>query len=338
MKGVARKGDKLSKGGVIVTASGDVGSDGIPVARVGDTVSCKKHGIKKIASGASSVSTNSKPTARIGDKTTCGCTIITGSSKRLVGNSTGGGGSVPAPSAQFTKPPDTPVKIPPATEQKNAVAHVAYVNNPGASRNRVAAENGVKENYAGTPDTDGIEDTEPPKKCSNGHDANVLGFLNRILGEAAKGQWRETGQRGNPSNQNIINIWKSLGYPSSGMWASDQTAWCAGFVNWALKECGLPYSKEAGARNTVSKAPGLGFTTVAISDMQPGDIVLWSFSHVNFCYTASGGKYTFVGGNQTPDDKTKNNNPSDGSVTISWKSGWTPARGGIVAVVRPQCK
>jgi hypothetical protein len=121
------------------------------------------------------------------------------------------------------------------------------------------------------------------------------------------------------------------------MWASDQTAWCAGFVNIALKESGLPYAKEAGARNTIAKAPGLGFKTVSVSEMEPGDIVLWSFSHVNFCYTASGGKYTFCGGNQTPQGPGKNN-PSDGDVTISWPNGWTPSRGGIVAVVRPQCK
>ena len=338
MKGVARKGDKLSKGGEIVTASGDVFSDGKAVARVGDTVNCKKHGVKKIVDGSSSVSTNNKRTARIGDKASCGCTIITGSSQRLIGDDTGDNGAIPAPSAAFTKPPDTPVKLAPETEQKNAVNHVVYLNNPSASRNPIAAENGVKENYAGTPDTDGQIDTEPPKKCSNGHEATVLNFLKKILDEAANGQWRETGQGGKPSNQNITNIWKSLGYPTSGMWASDQTAWCAGFVNLALKESGLPYSKEAGARNTIAKAPALGFTKVAISDMQPGDIVLWSFSHVNFCYTANNGKYTFVGGNQTPDDKTRTNNPSDGSVTISWKSGWTPARGQIVEVVRPQCK
>lgn len=337
MKGVARKGDKISHGGEIITASGDVMSDGKQVARVGDKVVCKKHGNVTIVSGAGTVTTNTRPTARIGDKTSCGATIITGSSKRLIGDSTGDNGAIPAPSAVFTKPPDNPVKLAPETEQKNAVNHIVYLNNPSASRNTIAAENGVKENYAGTPDTDGQVDTEPPKKCSNGHEATVLKFLKAVLAEADNGQWRETGQRGKPSNQNITNIWKSLGYPTTGMWASDQTAWCAGFVNLALKESGLPYAKEAGARNTISKAPGLGFTTVAVADMQPGDIALWSFNHVNFCYTAQDGKFTFVGGNQTPKGAGKNN-PSDGDVTISWPSGWTTSRGGIVTVVRPQCK
>lgn len=339
MKGVARKGDKLSKGGEIVSASGDVQSDGIAVARVGDTVNCKVHGVKKIAGGASTVASNQKATARIGDKTTCGCEIIGGSGQRLIGDDPGSVSSedVPAPSAAFTKPPDTPVKLAPQTEQKNAVAHVVYLNNPQRFSNPVAAENGVKQNYAGTPDTEGMVDPEPPKKCSDGHEATVVPFLKKILAEANNGVWRETGQRGKPSNPNIIGIWKSLGFPSSGIWASDQTAWCAGFVNFALKESGLPYLKEAGARNLVAKAPSIGFKSVSVSEMQPGDIVLWSFSHVNFCYTAQGGKYSFVGGNQTPQGAAKNN-PDDGSVTNSWPSGWTPSRGGIVAVVRPQCK
>ena len=66
---------------------------------------------------------------------------------------------------------------------------------------------------------------------------------------------------------------------------------------------------------------------------QPGDIVLWNFSHVNFVYTADNGKLTFVGGNQSP--KNKGNNPNDGDVTISWPGGWTSAKGGIVGIFRP---
>jgi hypothetical protein len=164
-----------------------------------------------------------------------------------------------------------------------------------------------------------------------------VNFLKKILAEAATGAWRETGQNGKPSNPNILGIWKTLGYPSSGIWASDQTAWCAGFVNFALKESGLPYAKEAGARAMIPKGKSLGFTDVNIADMQPGDIVLWNFGHVNFCYTASGGKFSFVGGNQTPQGASKSN-PNDGAVTHSWPTGWTPSRGGIAAVIRPQCK
>jgi hypothetical protein len=75
---------------------------------------------------------------------------------------------------------------------------------------------------------------------------------------------------------------------------------------------------------------------VNVADMQPGDIVLWSFGHVNFCYTANNGRFTFVGGNQTPTG-SGGSNPDDGDVTNSWKTGWTISRGGITAVVRPQC-
>ncbi len=179
-------------------------------------------------------------------------------------------------------------------------------------------------------------DPEPPKKCADGHDATVIPFLQKILAEAAKGSWRESGQRGNPSNPNITNIWHSLGFPSSGIWMSDQTAWCAGFVNLALKESGLAYLKEANAQNMISRAPSIGMISIPVDQMQPGDICLWSFHHVNFCYTANNGKFSFVGGNQTPTG-SGGNNPSDGDVTNSWPSGWTPSRGGIVAVMRPKC-
>jgi uncharacterized Zn-binding protein involved in type VI secretion len=340
MKPVARLGDKISHGGQIITASDDTTADGIKVARVGDKAACAKHGTVTIVTGAGALTTNNKLTARIGDKTSCGATIVTGSSQRVIGDDTGSASDTPAPSAAFTKPPDYPVKVDPATEKKNNASHAAYIANPSASRNPVAAENGVKESYAGTPDTSGqIDPPGPPKKCSKGHEATVINFLNKILEESAKGMWRESGQGGRPSNPNILGIWKSIGYPSTGIWTSDQTAWCAGFVNVALKESGLPYAQEAGARNMINvRGPQLGFVKVPISDMQPGDIVLWNFSHVNFCYTANGGKYTFVGGNQTPEGTSRKNNPDDGSVTISWKSGWTPARGGIEAVIRPQCK
>ena len=339
MPPVARLGDKISHGGEIITASDDTTADNIKVARVGDLVSCAIHGVNKIVTGANQLTTNNRLTARIGDKTECGASIVTGSPQRTIeDNPNIENDTIPALSSSVKKPPDRPVTLSPATETKNGVNHVAYLNNPSNYKNAEAAANGVKENYAGTPDTDGQIDPEPPKKCENGHEATALVFLQKILAEAAKGMWRETGQGGRPSNPNIINIWKSLGYPSTGMWASDQTAWCAGFVNLALKESGLPYVKDAGARNTMARLKGLGFQEVSVANMQPGDIVLWSFSHVNFCYTAQGGKYTFVGGNQTPDDKTKTNNPSDGSVTVSWKTGWTSSRGGIVTVLRPQCK
>lgn len=345
MRGVARLGDPIYHGsdnrGSITSASGDTKVDGKGVARQGDTASCSRHGTVTITSGSSIVLTNGKPTARYQDTLSCGAVIGNSpshvSTTRLIGDEVPSF-DPPAPtSAVFTKPADKPVTTDPVVDKKNEETHSSYVSNPSAYSNSEAASNGVKENYAGTPETDGQIDPEPPKQCADGHEATVIKFLQKVLAEAAKGEWRESGQGGKPSNPNITNIWKSLGYPTTGMWASDQTAWCAGFVNFALKESGLGYLKEAGARNLIKRAGEVSMTQVDVKDMQPGDIVLWSFSHVNFCYTANNGRYTFVGGNQTPDDGSRTNNPSDGSVSISWKTGWSQNRGGIVAVVRPGC-
>lgn len=112
--------------------------------------------------------------------------------------------------------------------------------------------------------------------------AAVLSFLTTCLGEGS--QWYETGMGGAPSNPKITNIWKEIGVGTTGPWASDQTAWCAGFVNFALKKSGLAWIPQAGAKATAAALGPLNATRVDINDMQPGDIVLWSYSHVNFCY------------------------------------------------------
>lgn len=111
--------------------------------------------------------------------------------------------------------------------------------------------------------------------------AAVLSFLASC---ANKGEWVETGMGGGASNPKIVGIWKDLGFPQSGIWKSDQTAWCAGFVQYVLKQSGLKWMPEAGARNTIANAAKLGGQKIPIDQMQPGDIVLWSYSHVNFCY------------------------------------------------------
>jgi len=115
--------------------------------------------------------------------------------------------------------------------------------------------------------------------------AAVLPLLQQYLQQASTGAWDETGMGGNPSNPKIINIWKDIRVGSTGMWTSDQTAWCAGFVQHVLKQSGLNWIPEAGARNTIARASMFGATQVPIAEMQPGDIVLWSYSHVNFVYS-----------------------------------------------------
>lgn len=233
-------------------------------------------------------------------------------------------------SAFANTPVDPPITVDPVVQAAADAAVAAYVANPSASYNTTAQANGVKGDYQEPPDV--VAETGQAPSSAAAQD--LIPFLAQVLDEAGRGMWRESGQGGAPSNKNILGVWNQLGFPASGCWLTDQTAWCAGFVNFALKKCGYRYVQTASAKAISQTPTKWNATQVPIDQGQPGDIVLWSFSHVNFIYTASGGKYTFVGGNQTP-TSGKNNNPSDGDVTISWPSGWTQSRGNIASIWRP---
>jgi hypothetical protein len=185
------------------------------------------------------------------------------------------------------------------------------------------------------PADEGVKD-QPETKC-DGNKPTVVPFLTQCLQEASKGGWRETGQGGKPSNPNILNIWKNIGLSFS----SDQVPWCAGFACFAMKQSGLKWMREAGARNLAGKLVGFdpGYKEVTGQALKPGDLVLWSVGHVNFVYTANNGRYTYVGGNQAPGNGA---NPpvrdpqNDGDVTISYKGGHD-GRSGIAKVIRLDC-
>lgn len=229
---------------------------------------------------------------------------------------------------------DPAVTIDPAIQASLEAASKVYIANPSDSSRGQAAENGVKGNYNPPPGDNGElgegKELPPSSEAAAG---DIIPFLNKILEEAKRGMWRESGQGGRPSNPNITGIWKNLGFwdgKGTPCWSTDQTAWCAGFVNFALKNSGYKYYQCAGAKQTAN----LMGSEVNYKDAQPGDVVLWPFSHVNFIYTRQGNKVTFCGGNQTP-SSGKNNNPSDGDVTISWPSGYDLSKGGI-RVFRPK--
>ena len=223
------------------------------------------------------------------------------------------------------------VKLNPATQAEINASTQNYVNNPDQFRNEAASADGVKGNYAGTPD----DNTDTPGLVAGTTSTDIVSFLSTTLHEASQGMWRESGQGGKPSNPNIIKIWPNLGYPATGAWASDQTAWCMGFVNFVLKGSGYKYVQTASAKALPDNPGRWGATQVPKEQAQPGDIAFWSYRHVNFVYTAKNGKFTFVGGNQSP---AGGNNPNDGSVTISypggaaagtptWVSCWRPSKG-----------
>jgi predicted chitinase len=226
--------------------------------------------------------------------------------------------------------PSPPVEIEYKLEEENEAVTNDYVANPTKYYNPQGEENGVKPNVPPPPKDSG----KGQSLKSDAASTDIQVFLQKQLELTAQnGYWKETGMGGKPSNQNILRVWSDLGFPNSGAWKSDQTAWCMGFVAWTLKQCGYRYFQTAGARAIRDSTSKFGATKVDIKDAQPGDIVLWDFSHVNFVYTAKNGNLTFVGGNQG--GKAKDNNPNSGDVTQSWPGGWSPGRGGIAGIWRP---
>lgn len=193
---------------------------------------------------------------------------------------------------------------------------------PNSFYNGLASADGVKGNYS--PAEDGVDITNPTNTGTISTSTSTLGinglidFLTNVLSEADRGLWRETGQGGSASNSNITGIWNNLGYPNSSPWNTDQTAWCMGFVNFALKSSGNKFVKTASAAAITQNPAAWDAVQVPKDQAQPGDIAFWSYRHVNFVYTTTGGKYTFVGGNQSP---KASNNPNDGDVTKSYPSG-----------------
>ena len=242
----------------------------------------------------------------------------------------------------------TPIRPSPPREMDYEIEDVneeltqQYIDNPSAFSNPVAATDGVKQNFAGTPKDDGKGQSLIAPQNAGGNskgnssntDGNLYNFLSKQLDLAKGGYWSETGMGGAASNQNILRIWSDLGYPKSGIWLTDQTAWCAGFVNWVLKQNGYSYVQTASAAAFVEKPDQWKFTKITnFADAQCGDVCFWKYRHVNMVYTNNGGKLTFVGGNQA--DKAANN-PSGGGCTQSWPGGYSlPGNGSLVAILRP---
>lgn len=75
MKNIIRVGDTLNPyGGKVLT--GSYSAYGCPVACVGDTVMCHKHGENKIIEGTPNSTINNKPIALDGYHCACGCTLV----------------------------------------------------------------------------------------------------------------------------------------------------------------------------------------------------------------------------------------------------------------------
>jgi uncharacterized Zn-binding protein involved in type VI secretion len=70
-------GDKTSHGGTVVSAQSMMTIDGIPVATIGDKVTCPKcKGTHEIVQGGGNIRLMGRELAREGDKTSCGATLV----------------------------------------------------------------------------------------------------------------------------------------------------------------------------------------------------------------------------------------------------------------------
>lgn len=333
MPAVHRLGDANTGGGIVESIpQGTVYANNKLVSI--DTSGVSGHSLHLptvTANGSPSVFVNNIPVNRQDDPDACGHGRATGSPDVYVGNTIPGA----PPLLTFNKPDS-----PPARGGSPDPNLPAYQKNPGAFKNPGAAAVGAKENNPGTPPEQKVEDNEVVKcdKEKGGGEASALvSFLGKCVSEASTGTWRESGQHGKPSNPNIINMWKNIGIT---WFPSDQTPWCAGFVNFALKSSGFKFLKEANAFAMGKRCAEYEGKIISTSEMKAGDLVIWSCGHINVCYTASGGRFTFVGGNQAPG---KGATPpvrdpgNDGDVSISYPTGWIPSLGGIQTVIRINC-
>jgi hypothetical protein len=256
----------------------------------------------------------------VGATTARGFAIGKASTTVFAGNTSGGFIAVPI------SPPVVvvPELITIASKQVND-----YISNPTKYYNSSAAGDGVKKNYRGTIDDVGGAISQLPTTAVA---SNIVPFLEKILKEAARGQWRETGQGRRTSNSNILEIWRNLGFANVNPWNTDQTAWCMGFVNFVLKAAGYRYVQTASAAAITTNSKLWNAVQIPKDKAQPGDIAFWSYRHVNFVYTANNGRYSFVGGNQSPQ---ASNNPNDGDVTNNWPTGTTASNPNWVSCWRP---
>lgn len=176
----------------------------------------------------------------------------------------------------------------------------------------------------------------PPAGLVAQHNGDIKAFLDARLAEAQT--WtRGQAPLGPGGNQNIVGIFKDLG---CGAWAqTEATPWCAGFVNFTLKNTGYKYTQDLGVAS-IYRNPGKygavglgngikyqrGTTATNWQSAVAGDIAIWDYgnpagSHINFVYANLGNTLQFCGGNQG--GKTvNNNNPSGSSVTNGSK--WNP--------------
>jgi GH24 family phage-related lysozyme (muramidase) len=164
--------------------------------------------------------------------------------------------------------------------------------------------------------------------------ANISKWLDKQLELAANGYWRETGfeltGEIQPSNPNILSMWRNLGFTLEYWTQSDQTVWAMAFVNYGLKQNGYRYVQTPHPRDLEIRFEDYRFSRVKPEDARAGDVVLWANDHVNFVYENINGTLRFVGGAQPPDSRLDIGDGRIGDVSIVGDGGCP-----IVTILRP---
>jgi uncharacterized protein (TIGR02594 family) len=119
----------------------------------------------------------------------------------------------------------------------------------------------------------------------------------------------------------IIAMYEACGHNVT----NDETAWCAAFVGWCLREAGLPNTRSLMARSYVKYGRKLDHRRI----VPRGSIAVWPrgkppSGHVNFVLSDNGTTLTCIGGNQSMKG-------TSGAVTIS-----RAEKANLVAVVMPE--
>lgn len=237
---------------------------------------------------------------------------------------------------------DTPVRPAPAIDIKTALqgdGDLAY--NPDAEASGVSAYRYPEPNLGAAAPTSG---NPPAQGLANG---DMYDFLTKQLELAKEGQWCEIGMSDNESCAPLIKqMWKDIGLggvPEKGVTYNgklvkgDQVPWCAAFVSYCLKNTGYRWKAETRAYGYREKPADWGAEKVTDGKVQPGDVIVWNYSHVSLVYDVfPDGSFYSVGGNQGGKNP-RDNNPVGGMVTIAGKGGpvkWKTSHGSIDSIWR----
>lgn len=161
-------GAATSHGGVVVTGSPASVINGIPIARVGDSVICprKGHTGVTIATGDPTFIVDGKPVARHGDKTTCGATLI--ATQQLCVIEEGGAPIQSSPAVPLLDLSEPPVDFDEPDKEHNLRFHLVDDDgNPYTETEYFAFNQDTQDFFEGITDSNGYTQTIYTEKKEN---------------------------------------------------------------------------------------------------------------------------------------------------------------------------